>query len=86
MSRGGSYRNDFDDNWSPFLGDQEPAPSYTMSLEQYARDELRRLLRQRLPVKEDGNLQLGRGLGECWAGPKTKTVPAPAPPKAGTMS
>jgi hypothetical protein len=52
-------RNVFDDYWSPFLGDQGPAPSYTMSLEQSARDELRRLLRQRLPVKGDGNIQLG---------------------------
>jgi len=49
---------DFDDYWSPFLGGQGPAPSYTMSLGESARDELRTLLRKRLPVKVDGSIHL----------------------------
>lgn len=51
------FRN-FDDYWSPFLGAQGPAPSYTMSLEESARDELRTLLRDRLPLTKDGSIQL----------------------------
>lgn len=49
---------DFDDYWSPFLGGQGPAPSYTMSLGESARDELRTVLRKRLPVKVDGSIHL----------------------------
>jgi len=49
---------DFDDYWSPFLGGQGPAPSYTMSLEESTRDELRTLLRKRLPVKDNGSIHL----------------------------
>ena len=49
---------DFDDYWSPFLGGQGPAPSYTMSLDEPARDELKSLLRRQLPTKKDGSIQL----------------------------
>ena len=49
---------DFDDYWSPFLGGQGPAPSYTMSLGESARDELKTLLRRRLPVDDDGSIRL----------------------------
>lgn len=55
---------DFDDYWSPFLGGQGSAPSYTMSLEEFARDELRTLLRKRLPVKDDGSIHLR---ARAWA-------------------
>jgi SAM-dependent methyltransferase len=49
---------DFDDYWSPFLGGQGPAPSYTMSLDEPAREELKSLLRQQLPTKDDGSIPL----------------------------
>jgi len=49
---------DFDDYWSPFLGGQGPAPSYMMSLGESARDELKTLLRRRLPLKDDGSIRL----------------------------
>ena len=49
---------DFDDYWSPFLGGQGPAPSYTMSLDERAREALKSLLRQKLPAKEDGSIPL----------------------------
>jgi SAM-dependent methyltransferase len=55
---------DFDDYWSPFLGGQGPAPSYTMSLEESARDELKSLLRRRLPFEEDGSIRLR---ARAWA-------------------
>ena len=49
---------DFDDLWTPFLGGQGPAPTYTMSLDEPARDALRELLRERLPVEPDGSIHL----------------------------
>ena len=49
---------DFDDYWSPFLGGQGPAPSYTMSLDESARDELKALLRRKLPTGDDGSIEL----------------------------
>jgi hypothetical protein len=55
---------DFDDYWSPFLGGQGPGPSYTMSLEEFARDELKSLLRERLPVEVDGSIRLR---ARAWA-------------------
>jgi hypothetical protein len=55
---------DFDDYWSPFLGGQGPAPSYTMALGESARDELKTLLRERLPVEVDGSVRLR---ARAWA-------------------
>jgi SAM-dependent methyltransferase len=49
---------DFDDYWTPFLGGQGPAPSYAMSLPDRARDDLRDLLRARLPYQTDGSIAL----------------------------
>jgi SAM-dependent methyltransferase len=49
---------DFDDYWLPFLGGQGPAPRYTMSLDETARDELKTLLRRQLPTKDDGSIPL----------------------------
>jgi len=60
----GTTFRDFDDYWSPFLGGQGPAPSYTMSLEESVRDELKSLLRQRLPVEVDGSIRLR---ARAWA-------------------
>ena len=55
---------DFDDYWSPFLGGQGPAPSYTMALGESARHELKTLLRERLPVEVDGSVRLR---ARAWA-------------------
>jgi trans-aconitate methyltransferase len=55
---------DFDDYWTPFLGAQGPAPSYTMSLEQQRRDGLREALRARLPTERDGSIRL---MARAWA-------------------
>lgn len=54
----------FDDYWTPFLGGQGPAPSYAMSLSEERRGELRELLRSRLPVREDGTINL---IARAWA-------------------
>jgi len=54
----------FDDYWAPFLGGQGPAPSYTMSLSEEHRVELRELIRSRLPLKSDGGIEL---IARAWA-------------------
>src|SRR5262249_52127086 len=41
---------DFEDYWSPFLGGQGPAPSYTMSLSEEHRKALRDRIRSSLPI------------------------------------
>jgi hypothetical protein len=55
---------DFDDYWRPFLGGQGPAPGYAMSLSEPSRDELRDLIRSRLPVAADGSIPL---TARAWA-------------------
>jgi SAM-dependent methyltransferase len=55
---------DFDDYWTPFLGGQGPAPSYTMSLSEADRAALRVRIRSELPVSEDGSIQL---MARAWA-------------------
>lgn len=55
---------DFDDFWSPFLGGQGPAPSYTMSLSKGARTRLRERLQASLPVSADGSIHL---TARAWA-------------------
>ena len=57
------FRN-FDDYWSPFLGGQGPAPSYTMSLSGNHRDALREYLKLRLPISKDGSIHL---IARAWA-------------------
>jgi SAM-dependent methyltransferase len=57
------FRN-FDDYWSPFLGGQGPAPSYTMSLSEKQRCALREYLRRRLPINTDGSIHL---IARAWA-------------------
>jgi ubiquinone/menaquinone biosynthesis C-methylase UbiE len=54
----------FDDYWTPFLGGQGPAPSYAMSLGEDERAELRELIRSRLPIKSDGEIDL---TARAWA-------------------
>ena len=55
---------DFDDYWNPFLGGQGPAPGYVASLDGSARDDLRGLLRSRLPIRPDGSIPL---TARAWA-------------------
>lgn len=55
---------DFDDYWTPFLSGQGPAPAYNMSLNEVRRNELRDLIRSRLPINEDGSIHL---LARAWA-------------------
>jgi len=55
---------DFSDYWTPFLGGQGPAPGYAMSLNEDERARLRDLLRARLPVAQDGSIEL---MARAWA-------------------
>jgi SAM-dependent methyltransferase len=55
---------DFDDFWTPFLTGQAPAPAYNMSLGEEKRDELRELIRSRLPIQPDGSIAL---VARAWA-------------------
>ena len=54
----------FDDFWQPFLGGQGAAPGYVSSLPGARRDDLRELLRSRLPVAPDGSIRL---TARAWA-------------------
>ncbi|NBH07518.1 class I SAM-dependent methyltransferase [Amycolatopsis sp. SID8362] len=49
---------DFDDYWQPFLGAQGPAPAYLATLPEARRDQIRELLRSRLPTGPDGSIPL----------------------------
>jgi SAM-dependent methyltransferase len=49
---------DFDDYWSPFLGGQGAAPTYTMSLDEERRAALRERIRASLPIAADGSISL----------------------------
>jgi len=55
---------DFDDYWTPFLGGQGPAPSYTMSLSEDQRIALREEIRTSLPIVTDGSIHL---IARAWA-------------------
>ena len=55
---------DFDDFWSPFLGGQGPAPSYTMSLSEERRSQLRERIYNSLPIALDGSIPL---VARAWA-------------------
>lgn len=55
---------DFDDYWTPFLGGQGVAPAYVMSLDERRRAALRDRLRERLPVADDGSINL---TARSWA-------------------
>jgi len=49
---------DFDDYWSPFLGGQWPAPSYLIALDDGHRAQLRERVREGLPIRSDGSIEL----------------------------
>ncbi|HSQ04707.1 MAG TPA: SAM-dependent methyltransferase, partial [Burkholderiales bacterium] len=62
----------FDDYWSPFLGGQGPAPAYAMSLDAKARVRLQDRLRERLPSRADGSIEL---TARAWAARGTVVRP-----------
>jgi SAM-dependent methyltransferase len=49
---------DFNDYWMPFFGGVGPAPGYVSSLEPERRLNLENALRERLPVSDDGSIEL----------------------------
>ena len=55
---------DFDDYWTPFLGGQAPAPGYAMSLTEERRAALRDRIRSKLPIANDGSINL---IARAWA-------------------
>jgi SAM-dependent methyltransferase len=62
---------DFDDYWRPFLGGQEPAPAYAMSLDERARARLRDCIRERVPTEANGSISL---TARAWAARAIVTV------------
>lgn len=54
----------FEDYWRPFLQGQGPAPAYAMSLDDQARARLRDRLRDRLPISNDGSIDMR---ARAWA-------------------
>jgi SAM-dependent methyltransferase len=59
-----THFKDFDDYWNPFLGGQGPAPTYTMSLSEEKRAQLRERIRAELPFASDGSIPL---IARAWA-------------------
>lgn len=55
---------DFDDYWRPFLQGQGPAPGYAVSLPESDRKQLRDKIRDRLPERPDGSIEL---TARAWA-------------------
>jgi SAM-dependent methyltransferase len=54
----------FDDFWTPFLGGQGPAGAYAVGLSEPDRQALRDRLRERLPIADDGSIEL---TARAWA-------------------
>jgi SAM-dependent methyltransferase len=54
----------FDDYWTPFLGNVGPAPSYVTSLDRADRQRLEDKLRESLPIEENGSISL---IARAWA-------------------
>jgi len=54
----------FEDYWTPFLGEQGPAPGYAASLEEGRLAALRERLRAQLPIASDGSIDL---VARAWA-------------------
>jgi len=54
----------FNDYWQPFLGNVGPASSYTMSLNQKARQKLEDKLRRSLPMEDNGSISIR---ARAWA-------------------
>lgn len=54
----------FDDYWGPFLAGQGPAGGYVAGMDGADRDTLAGLLRRRLPIRDDGSIDL---LARAWA-------------------
>jgi SAM-dependent methyltransferase len=54
----------FDDYWTPFLGNVGPAPSFVMGLNKQDRYRLKNILRESLPINDDGTISL---IARAWA-------------------
>ena len=54
----------FEDYWLPFLGGQGPASSYVQSLDDAHKTRLSEMLKERLPVRQDGTISL---VARAWA-------------------
>lgn len=63
---------DFEDFWRPFLGGQGPAGGYAVSLSDEQREALRELLREHLPSRVDGSIEL---TARAWAVRGTRPKP-----------
>lgn len=48
----------FDTYWRPFLGGNNPAPTYCVGLSRQAREALRQRVSDALPIQEDGSINL----------------------------
>lgn len=59
-----THFHDFSDYWEPFLGGQGPAPTYVLSLDESARNKLRHILFERLPIQADGSIHM---VARAWA-------------------
>ena len=59
-----THFRDFDDYWLPFLGGVGPGPGYVASLGSEGRAGLENALRERLPVSDDGSIELR---ARAWA-------------------
>ena len=55
---------DFDDLWLPFLGGQGPAGAHVAGLDEPDQAALRERLRELLPIRDDGTIELNAG---AWA-------------------
>ena len=49
---------DFDDYWNPFLGGQEPAPTYLTSISKNLQEKLKKEINNNLPFEPDGSIKL----------------------------
>jgi ubiquinone/menaquinone biosynthesis C-methylase UbiE len=59
-----TYFKDFNDYWTPFLGNVGPAPAYAMSLDSQNRKRLETKVRNSLPVNKDGSISI---MARVWA-------------------
>lgn len=61
---------DFEAYWSPFLTGNFPAPHYLKNLSAPKQDELKTVLKERLPIADDGHIHL---IARAWAVRGSKT-------------
>ena len=59
-----TFFKSFEDYWQPFLGGQGPAPTYVLSLADRDQEALEAKLRNRLPIQNDGSINM---IAQAWA-------------------